>query len=66
VARVLSQEVISRFQLVENRLDVLNTNLVSIDIRLPGLSKAIGVEQSKQKGDLVERVTKLENVNPAA
>jgi len=73
------RETATRFQLIENRLDILTSTVANIENRLPGLTKAIldfGTisnhivrEQSSQKdtiADLADRVTRLESVHPAA
>jgi SMC interacting uncharacterized protein involved in chromosome segregation len=37
----LRQEAASRFQTIENRLDILSSTVANIDSRLPALTKAI-------------------------
>jgi prefoldin subunit 5 len=73
----LRQEIATRLQAIDNRLDVLASTLASLDARQPALTKAIldfGAlaaqllrEQAGQKdtvGGLSTRVAKLEEIVP--
>jgi hypothetical protein len=63
-------EVVNRLDIIENRLDTLNSTVHSIDLRLPALSKAItdfgsvATRLTRDHAALEAKVSKL--IDPAA